>query len=109
MSETLELSKDQLGAYDYLMDWLVKPNSKYITFGGYAGCGKTTLIGVIRRTLPAATRVAMAAYTGKAASVLKRKLHSSGISKYMNDYIGTIHGLIYEPLEDKSSGDFLEW
>ena len=70
------------------------------TVGGYAGTGKTTLIGELRRELlrlkPRST-VAFVTFTGKASSVLKNKLEMSD-ALYEVDYCGTIHGLIYAPI-----------
>lgn len=66
--------------------------------GGYAGTGKTFLISKLRTEIkkqyPNAV-VAFCAFTGKAASILKRKLEEQK-NIYPEDYIGTIHGLIYK-------------
>ena len=92
----MELSSDQKSALDQIIEWW-KSRNPIITLGGFAGCGKTTLIGTLRNTIPETTRIAFCAYTGKAASVLRSKLIKLGINRYPNDYCGTIHGLIYEP------------
>jgi exodeoxyribonuclease V len=78
--------------------------------GGFAGSGKSTLISLVAESLP--PPVAFAAYTGKASSVLKRKLTAAGIftvgtqprkdgraSLEQRPYCGTIHSLIYRPCE----------
>jgi len=69
-----------------------------LTVGGYAGTGKTTLICELRKEIykkfPKLS-VAFVTFTGKASSVLKSKLDIFGIN-YPEDYIGTIHGLIYK-------------
>ena len=69
------------------------------TIGGYAGTGKTFLIGEIRNEIknqyPRAN-VAFCTYTGKASSVLASKLESVNAVGPM-DYVGTIHRLIYKP------------
>jgi exodeoxyribonuclease V len=62
------------------------------TLGGYAGTGKTSLIRLLRAELRG---WAVCAFTGKAASVLRRK----GVDA------STIHSLIYEPWEDPLTGD----
>lgn len=91
----------------------VAPNPSrkpYITLGGYAGTGKTTLISILREELnrinPKA-KVAFCSYTGKAVQVMKRKLMEQKVS-IKGDFLGTIHSLIYRTIED-SSGRVLGW
>lgn len=85
-----------------LNDSLFGPHRPIIaTVGGYAGTGKTTLIGELRREilrLKPRSSVAFVTFTGKASSVLKNKLELSGALYNTNDYCGTIHGLIYSPI-----------
>ncbi len=67
--------------------------------GGYAGTGKTHLLCELRRELNISNKkinIAYATFTGKASSVLKTKLLENN-ALMDNDYIGTIHGLIYKP------------
>src|SRR5262249_23627577 len=59
------------------------------TLGGFAGTGKTTLIRTLSKARP---MFACAAYTGKAANVMKKK-GLLGAS--------TIHSLIYRPWKDE--------
>jgi len=69
-----------------------------LTVGGYAGTGKTTLLCELRKQINKNfphLAVAFVTFTGKASSVLKEKLSKARID-YRNDYVGTIHGLIYE-------------
>ena len=68
------------------------------TVGGYAGTGKTTLICELRKQLHKIINIPVAflTFTGKASSVLKSKLIANN-ALYGDDYIGTIHGLIYKP------------
>jgi exodeoxyribonuclease-5 len=79
--------------------------------GGYAGTGKTTLLSVF--ATEADCLIAFVAFTGKASSVLSRKLQAAGIAttnkiltaKEKRDgadfggrhFCGTIHSLIYRP------------
>jgi ATP-dependent exoDNAse (exonuclease V) alpha subunit len=94
----MDLSSDQLLAISTILDWYKSSNRKpYITLGGYAGTGKTTVIARLRDKLRVDLRVAYCAYTGKATSVLRNKLLKSK-SLYKNDSIGTIHSLIYKPV-----------
>lgn len=56
-----------------------------VSFGGSAGCGKTTCITVLSEVL---SKFAICAFTGKAAHILRKKgLQAS-----------TIHSLIYKPV-----------
>lgn len=98
----LEISHDQEKALSSLLHWFkqeVKPK-QFITLGGYAGTGKTTLIAILRNELTKmnnSLKVGFASYTGKAARVLKGKLtEQNAIAK--QDTIGTIHSLIYSPV-----------
>ena len=95
----MELSQDQEFAMQQIMEWFKKP-TELITLGGYAGCGKTTLLSYFRNSIPETTRVAFVSYTGKATSVLRSKLIKLGINRFPKDSISTIHGLIYEPLSE---------
>jgi ATP-dependent exoDNAse (exonuclease V) alpha subunit len=97
----IELSSDQRSALDNLLVWFNDKNkSPYISLGGYAGTGKTTLVSVFRGEVNKKNKnlkVAFISYTGKAARVLKTKIVQSG-SVYKQDFIGTIHSLIYSPI-----------
>ena len=108
-----QLSNDQRAAYDEIMHWVergyIGDDSKpLLTLGGYAGTGKSTLVSLVAEqvNLPA-----FCAYTGKAASVLRRKLREAGVgtvgaqrpnkdgtpSLESKPFCGTIHSLIYRP------------
>ena len=80
IQEELDLSDDQKSALTTLMDWWKNPErSQLITLGGYAGCGKTTIISIFRKMIreeSPGSRVGFCAFTGKAASVMKHKLNS---------------------------------
>ncbi len=98
----LDVSHDQEKAIQSLLNWYnqnpkVKP---FISLGGYAGTGKTTLIAILRKELAKKNsdlKIGFASYTGKAARVLKSKLtEQNAIEK--KDTIGTIHSLIYSPV-----------
>lgn len=82
----MQLSADQSYALDQIEKWLGSGSKPYMTVGGYAGTGKSTLIRAVVDLYPHAK---VCAYTGKAASVLTNK----GIKA------STIHRLIYEPYE----------
>ena len=96
----MEMSKDQIDAKNKILDWLKSKNrSSYMTLGGFAGTGKSSLIAEVRKSLPKMWKVAFCAFTGKAASVLKGKLDAVN-AIHSDDYIGTIHGLCYRVRED---------
>lgn len=108
------LSEEQKKILIELINWIEKTMPKdedvwqdittpYITIGGYAGTGKTTLISYFRKKLKAEKpkiKVAFCAYTGKASLVLKKKLIENEVY-FSSDSISTIHGLIYKPIEDE--------
>lgn len=115
----IELSADQKTALDNLLGWYTSTTrTPYISLGGYAGTGKTTLISFLRQELdkigsPASAtagkkiKVAFCSYTGKATQVLKRKLREHQ-AVYPKDVVGTIHSLIYKTIEDEH-GAILGW
>lgn len=108
----MKLSKDQEYALDQLLNWFKSgtPN-QYITLGGYAGTGKTTLIARLRNELhkiSPKTQVSFVSYTGKAAQVLKSQI-STAKAKRKGDYVGTIHSLIYSPLVNETTQEIIGW
>lgn len=113
MSQEIELSNDQKLALDTLMDWWKSQSKPYITLGGYAGCGKTTIISIFREMLhleQPGLQVGFCAFTGKAAHVMKTKLWQNVQRDIIaNDSIGTIHNLMYEPVVDAKSGEIIDW
>ena len=107
-----DLSADQLSAYNDIVNWMrdLEEEPGVLTLGGYAGTGKSTLVSLVAEQcqLPA-----FCAYTGKATSVLRRKLAAAGtetvgaqkktrdgeMSREERPYCGTIHSLIYQPCQ----------
>lgn len=94
----IELTEEQKSAHDTIIDWWKSKPKEAITLGGYAGTGKTVTISKIAETMRKydennRVSIAFCAYTGKAASVLRSKLTLED-----DDYCGTIHALIYEPI-----------
>ncbi len=107
----LELSGDQQKALSALLAWYKNPErGRFITLGGYAGTGKTTLIAVLKNELARldkGLRIAFCSYTGKAAQNLKNKLKEAGALN-VKDSVSTIHGLIYTPRENEE-GHITGW
>jgi exodeoxyribonuclease-5 len=96
----MELTPEQKTVHDAAVVFALKGDDAHLTIGGLAGTGKTTLTGEIVRALRKAKpgiHVAFCCYTGKAASVLRSKLVASQTLD-AEEYCGTIHGLIYEPV-----------
>lgn len=109
----IELTPHQQGIHDDVMSWIQDCNAgktqlPFTTLAGLAGTGKTTLLGFLADTLRANSpgiRIAFVTYTGKASIVLGSKLHNIG----PEDYVGTIHSLMYFPESDPDSGEILGW
>jgi ATP-dependent exoDNAse (exonuclease V) alpha subunit len=95
----ITLSTEQKQALDHIIDWYNSKRSKFLTLGGYAGTGKTTLIVYLTNILhkQKKSKLAFVSYTGKATQVLRTKLTNSK-EITTSDYIGTIHSLIYSPI-----------
>lgn len=95
MAQTL--SPEQQAALREIGAWYRDRPTPYLTLGGYAGTGKTTLIGHLRRALEAEDdmlRVAFCAYTGKASRVLANILREQKVLQ-RQDGVSTLHSLIY--------------
>jgi len=107
----MKLSNDQEKALGKLLAWHKAPARKqFITLGGYAGTGKTTLISVFKNELAKTDRkikIAFCSYTGRAAQNLKNKLKEAG-ALCASDSVSTIHGLIYTMVED-ADGRIAGW
>ena len=98
----MTLSHDQQHVLTQIIKWYKEDTQKkqFISLGGYAGTGKTTLIAHLRRKLEEIDpklKVGFASYTGKATRVLKNKLDEQNVLS-KQDTIGTIHSLIYSPM-----------
>jgi exodeoxyribonuclease-5 len=140
-----DLSIDQALVYEYALQWLNRHGSLYaedprlLTIGGLAGTGKSTLLGVIASTLVTQGKtVAYVTITGRASSVLRRKLQACGVdvtqalrdrgqrierSVYLDfsghqdqpprtggaPFCGTAHRLLYIPIIDKATEELKGW
>lgn len=104
MTRNFELSLDQARAFTTLRTFALvkhKRTAPRISLGGYAGTGKTTVSSELANELvhEYGKRIAFLAPTGKAASVLRRKL--ARLAFPPDYYIGTIHGFLYRPVLDE--------
>jgi exodeoxyribonuclease V len=107
---TYSLSPDQITALHAIGKWYRSTSSSYLTLGGYAGTGKTTLIAYVRQALrdnDPDVKVAFCSFTGKAVRVLERTLKTQKVSR-RGDSVSTIHGLIYTT-ETDSAGHVTKW
>lgn len=99
----MEISEEKRQLLKHIIHWYKYEQAQkpYLTLGGYAGTGKTTLLALLRRVLLQAPkfRVAFAAYTGKATRVLKNYLDTAQVLQ-PQDSVSTIHALIYSPIEN---------
>lgn len=100
MTIQIELTKEQQEIANEIYDWFkFHPESQeYQTICGYAGTGKTVLISALAKKLRYKEKLTFAfcSYTGKSASVLRKKLNDHN-SFGCDDFCGTIHQLIYKP------------
>jgi len=103
----MEFSKDQTDAIESIADWYkhhINDLPVYI-MAGAAGTGKSTLISQIRNYLPPIS-IAYCAFTGKASTVLRRKMRECGISE---DRVSTIHALMYKPIINSTTKEVIGW
>lgn len=99
----VELTGQQAEAADTIREWL-RLGGKPLTIGGYAGTGKTTMLGELRNVLPRRTRIIFTSFTGKAVSVLRQKLPKDA-------ECSTLHRLLYTPRQKMvcaESGDDID-
>lgn len=101
----MDISNDKKLALKEILHWYAAASKSkpFLTLGGYAGTGKTTLIALLRKVLHQQNpklKVAFAAFTGKAARVLQTYLQNHQLL-YKGDSVGTIHSLIYSVVENE--------
>ena len=85
----MKLTTDQAKAYDDIFKWIKNPGDRWCyRLAGYAGTGKTTLLKDLVNGLDKAAYCC--APTGKAASVLEKKLDDAIVT--------TVHKALYSPI-----------
>ncbi len=93
-------SSEQAAAIRRIVEWYrQKRGPQEFYLAGFAGVGKSTVCAVAIEELRekcGVRHVRTAAYTGKAASVLRKKGNANA---------QTIHSLIYTPYEDEETGE----
>ena len=103
------LSPDQAEALRQIGSWYRSRSVPYLTLGGYAGSGKSTLVAFLRmklREFDNDARVGFCAYTGKATRVLAERLREQRVPR-RTDTVSTIHSLIYT--SDDNPGSTPVW
>lgn len=130
-----DLSPDQLYVYQSMVDWVQTPSSNLLTIGGVAGSGKSTLLGLFASEHQH-LRIAYVSFTGRASSIIGKKLNASGVPTTMKaftesedkldgpwhhlfyskgdpeekqPFCGTIHRLLYRPFIDGVTEELLGW
>lgn len=120
----ITLSPDQDAALSTIKDWFTNSHSQrcegdeltqpYLTFGGYAGTGKTTLISILLNDLKIEEdldgrfrHTHIMALTGRAALNMKKALDENGVERERLHY-STIHRYLYKPITD-SKGIITGW
>lgn len=86
MTDAMQWSPQQDKAIAAAREWVKHGGGQVFTISGFAGTGKTTLAKEVAANIKGG--VSYAAFTGKAASVMRRKGCDSA---------STIHALIYKP------------
>jgi len=108
----ITLSEDQERAVSQVLEWYKNARDgtadHTLTMGGYAGTGKTTVLSYIRKELGQDVRVGFVSFTGKAVSVMGRKLSDSRTFNWGLDTVSTIHSFMYKPILDEK-GNIKDW
>jgi exodeoxyribonuclease-5 len=97
IDKVISPTAEQSAAIKSIEDWYKRRDQQEFYLAGFAGVGKSTIVGIAIEEIKAKHRikeVRTAAYTGKAASVLRRK---------GNEDAQTIHSLIYRPKTNKKT------
>lgn len=122
-----DLSPDQRVVHDAVLGWVggldrrMANSENLFTLGGFAGTGKTSVLGVLARTFEdQGLLVAYVTVTGRASSILARKLKAAGATVTSDQrpsgeqegkgfdsslplrsgpaFCGTFHRLVYMPM-----------
>ncbi len=129
-----DLSPDQRVVYESMLDWINSRRGDLLTVGGYAGTGKTTVLGLFAAETD--LKVAYICFTGRASSILGRKLNATGVAttnrsqadderrvtgrwghlfyspfsqEATHPFCGTIHRLVKRAVIDDRTEELLGW
>jgi exodeoxyribonuclease-5 len=106
----IELTPKQQQVLAAVIDWYKSNKQGFLTIGGYAGTGKTTITAYLRNLLDKENpklKVAFCSFTGKATRVLDSKLRDAKATR-RQDNVSTIHSLIYAPMRDRDN-EIIGW
>jgi exodeoxyribonuclease-5 len=107
MDESM-LSTEQKAVFAKVCKWYSgHGNGGLLTLGGFAGTGKSTLVALLAGRYSDKT-IGFCAFTGKATSVLRRKLSEAHLQLGRHE-VTTIHSLLYIPVVDEDSGTVTGW
>lgn len=103
--DDINLSDEQDYCIQNICDFLKNNNNKLVySVDGFAGTGKTTIISFLTKLISTERslryryrNIAFLTFTGKASSVLKKKLEEFKLLTDDEYYVGTIHSLLYVP------------
>jgi exodeoxyribonuclease-5 len=117
----IELTPEQKEIQHHILSWVDHCNTPYIAVSGYAGTGKTTVIGDTARKLVdnyPTWNIRFLTFTGKASMVLAHKLAAFGLPlNGINVSCSTIHSYVYsylglnksyEPEFERKTGETIE-
>lgn len=102
LSQHPRLTTQQQAAYDAAMAFCAgEHGARMMTLEGYAGTGKTTLVGALVRNLRRRYKIAVAAPTNKAVSVLAKKIGEASGGEVE---FGSIHSFLGLRLNERDDG-----
>lgn len=128
------LSPDQRTVYESMLDW-TRSSTPILTVGGFAGTGKSTLLGLFATEM-SHLKIAYVSFTGRASSIIGKKLNASGVAttnRALTDsdvkldgpwghlfysagdpetdlpFCGTIHRLLYRPFINNVTEELMGW
>lgn len=97
-----QLTSHQLAAYNAAEAFCAgQHGARMMTLEGYAGTGKTTLVGALVRSFGRRLRIAVAAPTNKAVAVLAEKIGESGSALVE---FGSIHSFLGLRMTERDDG-----
>lgn len=94
----IQLTTHQQSAYDLLVGFIKDKDTGLATLEGYAGVGKTVVVGELVRALSLKMKMAIAAPTNKAVAVLREKINNHDV------HAASIHSLLGLKMKELENG-----